>query len=143
MNRAILLAMLCALCIFPAICQADVFVVDLSSSPQARCFADGLKSYFSSEKGELGGADQNYALHIFGKEDTIKIVLNGETEPRWVISRQEISSCPAVVFKPTASVQAIADRIYNDLCRLEKERLKAEEKNQQLSAKEAGFFIHH
>lgn len=109
----------------PAVAETKVVVIDLTFPPdvEIKCFAEGMKSYFSEEKEKIGGDCQIYGLCVVGKKDRVEIYLDGNLEPKWQISREKISNHPqALIFPPTFRGYEMARKIHQDLRRLEKRR---------------------
>lgn len=127
MKKAIFLLLLTALLFLPSTGRAEVVVIDLTfpSDLDVKYFTEGMGSWLSFRKAELGGDSQIHGLCVVGKKDSVEIYLDGEIKPRWRIARQNLSHYAhprALVFPATLSGHAIAGEIYKYLLRLERER---------------------
>ena len=119
---------LAALALLPVVGSAEVVVLDLtptSPNPEVEFFAEAMRSWFSYSKTELGGDSQVYVLLVVGKKSQVEIYLDGDSEPRWVVSRRDFTHHvfpSALVFPVTLCGHATAEKIHKYLLRLEKER---------------------
>lgn len=127
MKKAVFLLLLAALLFLPSTGKAEVVVIDLTFPPDldVKYFAEGVRSWLSFRKAELGGSSQVYGLCVVGKKDSVEIYLDGEIEPRWRITRQNLTHYAyprALVFPAVLSGHAIAEKIHKYILCLEKKR---------------------